>query len=319
MSDEINEEVTEEVVETEEVSTPEEDDRGEVEEVDQSEPSTEEPGWEPKYTYKVLDKDHEFDDFIKPIVNKDNYEHVRDLYEKAHGLDHVKSKKALLEEDVKRLSVTEQQLEAQNRSLGYMGSLIKARDYHTLFNELKIPEQDLMKYALDRVNYQSLPPEEKAEYDSNIESRQRLRALEMQNQQFQAQMQNNAVQARMAELDNSLSSSQMKGVINEFDARAGKPGAFKEEVIRRGQMAYHATGTDIPVAQAVQEVVRLFGTGQGTTAQGTENSAGMSAQKQTVPQGQKPVIPNIRSGGHSPARKLVTSIDGLKKLADSYN
>ena len=309
-----NEEVE---VEQEEVI---QDPREEPEEI-VHDPREEQPDeWTPDYSFKVMDKDHEFDDFIKPVVNKENYEQVRDLYEKAYGIDFVKTKKTELENEINGYKEKETVYNQQNQSLGYLGSLIKSKDYHSLFNELKIPDQEIMKYSLDRVNYQDLPPEQKQEYDSNIESKQRLRNLEMQNQQFQSQMQTNAVQARMAELDNHLTSGQMQSAVNEFDQRAGKPGSFREEVLKRGQMAYYSTGKDISVQEAAGEVARLYGFNTETQEnEGAGKAQQAPIQQQSVATSRKPTIPNVRSGGHSPARKLPTSIEDLKKAAAAYN
>jgi len=308
---------------TEGITPIESDPRENPEEVtDIIEPPPEEDDWKPDYKFKVMDKEHEFDEFIKPIVNKDNYEKVRDLYEKAYGIDFVKSKKSELENEVNQYKEIEQKYNQQNQSLGYLGSLIKNKDYHTLFNELKIPDQDVMKYSLDRVQYQDLPPEQKAEYDSNIEAKQRLRNLEMQNQQFQSQVQAQAAQARVAELDNYLSSGQMKELVDSFDQRAGRPGSFKEEVMRRGQLAYYTSGKDLSVKEATEEVVKLFGYGlnaQYGNQDGNSGNQQQQMQQQTANVGRKPTIPNVRSGGHSPARKLPTSIEDLKKAAAAFD
>jgi len=270
--------------------------------------------WNPDYTFKVMDEEKSFDDWIKPVVNKENYDQIKDLYEKAYGLDHVKAKNSQLKNDVTRLNESEQKLNQQNQSLAYIGSLIQNKDWHNFFTELKIPEQEVMKYALDRVNYQDLSPEQKQEYDGNIESRQRLRTLEQQNQQFQQQLQNQQIQARSSEIDSYLNSPQYSNVVQDFDNRAGQPGSFRNELIRRGQMAYQATGQDPTTKQLVDEVVKLYG---GQVNDGTVNPINQS-QQQNVVQTSKPVIPNLRSGGSSPARKLPRSIEDLKKAAAAF-
>lgn len=283
----------------------------------QEEEPQEEEEWQPDYKFKVLDKEHEFDEFIRPVVNQENYDKIRDLYEKAYGLDHVKQKKSALEKDVERYQEVESQYQKQNETLGYMGTLLKNKDYHTLFSQLKIPEQDVMKYALDRVSYNDLSAEEKQEYDRNIESRQRLANLELQNKQFQQQLATQSVQARADELNRHLASETMQSLVEEFDSRAGRPGAFRDEVIKRGQLAYYTTGKDIPVYEAAQEVVNLFG---GATQTATSNANAQATKVQQSHVGpKKPTIPNVKSGGHSPARKLPRSIDDLKKAAEAFN
>jgi len=279
-----------------------------------------EDDWQPNYTFKVMDQEREFDDFIKPVLTKDNYDQVKDLYEKAYGIDHVKTKNNTLKEENTRLSGIEQKYNGQNQSLGHLGSLIQSKDWHSFFSELKIPEQEVLKYALDRVNYQDLSPSEKQEYDGNIESRQKLRNLETQNLQLQQTFQQQQLQARSSELDNYLNADQYRDIVNHFDSRAGQPGAFRDEVIRRGQMSYYTYGKDVPTQQVVEEVVKLYGNHvQTQTSPGTENTQGFQPQQQNVASNTKPVIPNLRSGSGSPARKLPNSIDDIRKAIAAYN
>jgi len=285
--------------------------------VDEVIPLETEPEWKPDYTFKVKDTQHEFDDFIRPIVNKDNYDKIKDLYSKAYGLDEVKAAREKLEEENKNLSTVRNQFEKQNKSLGYLGSLIKGKDYHTLFNELKIPDQEILSYSLDRVKYQELSPEEKREYDGNIEIRQRQRTLEDQNRYLQSQIESQAVNTRMSEVDNLLRSGQINDIVKDFDTRVGRPGAFREEVVKRGQMAYYSTGKDISVNEAVNEVASLYGR-QLPGSDGGGSASSLTSQQYSQGNAPKKVIPNIRSGGASPARKLPTSIADLKKAADSF-
>ena len=315
MSDDLVEETVEEQVISEDLD-PREDPIEVSTEEPESEPVEE---WTPDYKVKVMDQEYEFDEFIKPVVNKDNYDQIKGLYEKAYGLDHVKQKKTALEEDNRRLAEIEANYQKQNQSLGYMGNLIKEKDYHTLFSQLKIPDQEVMKYALDRVNYNELPPEEKAAYDSNIESRQRLRALEAQNAQFQQQFQHQTVQARASELDQYLGSDQIKDIASRFDQANGNPGAFRQEVISRAKVIADTTGKDISVQEAVDNVARVYsGFMQGQVPAGQENPQGQQQAQPAVAQA-KPVIPSVKSGGSSPARKIPRTIDDLKAAAAAFD
>lgn len=284
-------------------------------------PATEPDAWSPDYTFKVMDDIKEFDDFIRPIVNKDNQDKIRDLYERAHGLEHIKTKNQALKDENSRFLEMQQRYNAQNQALGHLGNLIEKKDWNSFFKELRIPDQEVMKYALDRVNYQDLSPEDKQVYDTNVETRQRLYNLEQQNLAYQKSMQEQAVLAKNQEIDQLLMSGPTRDIVESFDARAGRQGAFKDEVIRRGQLAYQQTGQD-PTSQAViDEVVKLYGPGvpaQGNPG-GEVNTANTQTQQQIVSPTNKPVIPNVKSGGQSPTRKMPTSIEDLKKAAAAFD
>jgi hypothetical protein len=58
--------------------------------------------WKPSFKFKVKDKELEFDDFVKPIIKtKDLEQKFKDLYEKAHGLDEVKTSRETFKQQVK--------------------------------------------------------------------------------------------------------------------------------------------------------------------------------------------------------------------------
>ena len=274
------------------------------------EPETEEPvdDFVPNHKFKVMDEEHEFDDFMKPVVNRDNQERIRELYEKANGLDHVKTKYASLKE---QYGQTEQKYNQQSESLGYMGSLINEKNYDTLFNELKISDEDIMAHALKKIEYQNLPEEERQMHENAAANDQRVQNLEYENNIYKKQIYDNRTHDRVTELDRHLASDEVKSVMEEFDGRVGTPGAFRNEVIQRGKMAFMAEKQDISVQEAVGQVIGLYGNRPSPVEAAQTPS-------QTVVNRQRPVIPNVRSGGHSPARKYPTSIEDLKALQKQY-
>lgn len=270
-----------------------------------------EPEWTPDYKFKVMDKEYEIDEFLRPAVTKDTYEKVRDLYTKAYGLDHEKARAERYKSETDRLMPIEQQFVQQNKSLGYMGTLLEKKDYATLFKELNIPDDAVATYALDRMSYRELPPEKKQEYDRNLEDRQRLRMLELQNQDYSQQIQGTAVQARASDLDNHLSGP-IKSVVDAFDTRVGRQGAFRDEVIRRGQMAYYTQKKDVSVQEAADEVIRISGLSVQAPGQVQMSNTANVASQPT----QKAFIPNMKGSNMSPVRKQYSSVADLKKKYD---
>lgn len=264
--------------------------------------------WSPDYNFKVMDEEKEFDDFIKPIVNKENQAQIRELYEKAHGIDHVKTKYATLKEQNAEYA---QKYNAQSESLGYMGKLIDEKNYGTLFNELKISDEDIMNHALQKIEYQNLPPEEREAQDRATQDNQKLQNLEYENNLYKQQHYEDRTQTRVTDLNNYLASDEVKSVMEDFDTRSGKPGSFRNEVIQRGKMAFALDKRDISVADAVNEVMGLYGN------RPSQEQAPVT-QTQPVIHRQKPVIPNVRAGGHSPARKAPGNLEELRALSKQY-
>jgi hypothetical protein len=260
--------------------------------------------WAPDYKYKVLDQEYEIDEFLRPAVTKDTYKNIIDVMTKAKGFEHYKSKNERLAQENSTLKTTEEEFNRQNKLLGYMGTLMKEKEYETLFKELNIPDEALTTIALKKLQYQELPPEQRQEYDRNLLNNQRLRNLEMQNQEYQEKLVQQTVQQRHNEL-NSLLSGQMKEINDAFDAQAGRPGAFKEAVVRQGQLAYYTQKKDLSATEAAEEVLRLYGKPQASQVPSTTESVAPSA---------KPIIPNIRGGNQSVVKTQVKSIDDLNKI-----
>lgn len=278
--------------------------------------------YNPNLKFKYLDAkqnaklEKEFDEWIKPVIkDSDTEKKVRELYEKAYGLDHAKSsrEKVRTENETLRHENTE-----TKRALGVLSTFVQNDDMQSFFEALKIPEDKVMKWALNRIQYRELPPEKRAEYDNMRNVQQRAALLEEQNQRLTEQYQTHSVQTRMSELDRSLADPQVGTVAQEFDRRMGYEGAFKKAVVERGQYYWAIHQQDIPVGQAVNEVLQMIG-GMPQTAAPTSDIANQNASQGALGVSQtperKPVIPNIQGRGTSPARKIPRSIADLKKIS----
>ena len=95
-----------------------------------------------------------------------------------------------------------------------------------------------------------------------------------------------------------------------FDSKVGRPGAFREEVIKRGQM-YAAQGNDISVEQAVQEVTNLL-----RPVYGEVQTHANPQSPQVVAPNYKPTLPNVRSSGTSAIKRTPNTLADLHKLRD---
>src|SRR5688572_6863826 len=261
-----------------------------------SEPSK----YEPNFKFKVMDEEKEFDEFLRGVVKgKEEEEKLRDLYTKAHGLEANKKTLETYKEKVeKHYAPIENQYNQVMANLGYLDTMVQKKDYQSFFDTLKISKQDILKYALDLVKYEELPPEQKAQIDHQREVERNNAMLLSQQQSTQSQVQEYAVQVRTLQLNNELMKPEVTSFVQSFDTKAGKPGAFREQVIRHANLAYYQNQMDLPVEQAVKEVMALYGNLVAPQMQPPQQTPTPQAQQRP------PVIPNVQSSGNSPAKMM---------------
>ncbi len=267
------------------------------------------------FKYRGADKsdaEGQFDDIFKPLIkDADTEKKVRELYEKAHGLDFVKQDRDTLKQTHGELN---QNYESQSAALRTLGQFVKNKDFDSFFEALKIPNHDILNFALQLVQREKMSPEQRAQFDAQRAEQQRVVALQMQNAELTQQFQNLAVQTRESELDGTLRHPQIAGMISDFDQRAGRPGAFRDLVVQKGQHHFFTSGIDVPVGQVVGEVIQLLGLQPGQAAGNAAQPAPGGVQRGS--QG-KPVLPNVPGKGGSPAKSVPRSTDDLRKLGRS--
>lgn len=288
---------------TEEVSTaPEES--GATEQTTQVEQG-EAQAYMPSYKFKVKDKELEFDDFVRSAVkDKDTEAKLRDLYERAYGLEEVKNSRNTFEQKYKELDGKYSQV---SQSLKQLGGFLQENRMGDFFQALNIPKDKIIEYAIEELKYQELPPEQKQAIEYQRQLQAEYEMANQQNQTLQQQMQE-LVQAQVRqELTFELNKPEVVKVMQAFDARIGKLGAFESEVIRRGQYYEQFHQTSPPASQLVQEVLAFVGQSQAEQIATPEAVAAAQAQK--------PVIPTFKGGSQkSPTQKVPNSIDDLRKL-----
>lgn len=265
--------------------------------------------YNPNYKYSVKGYEREFPEWTRALVkDEDTEKRFRDLVAKADGVDFLKGESETLKAE------NQQMMGVMNQVNG----MLKSGDLPSFFEALNIPEEAVLKYALE-VAQRRQDPQAQARYqqDRQAQSAQSQRdaqyqQLAEQNQSLQSQFQQMATQTRTMELNTVLSSPDVASVARSFDERMGK-GAFHDEVVKRGIYYFHATGQDIPASQAAQEVMQLIGMQQPQQPQQLQQPF------QAGNQGSKPVIPNIQGSGASPTRKVPKSIADLKAMAQAVN
>ncbi len=270
--------------------------------------------YQPNYKYTALGKEQEFDEFVRnAVTNAEQEKRLREIYEKAHGMDSIKTR---FNETRGTLQSTRQELGGIKEHLKELGGFIGQKDYGSMLKFFKIPENDMLEWAMQYAQRQQMPPEERQLYDARDAAAQQVRELQKQNEYLMEQQRVSIANARQYELDNAMQDPNITGFSQAFDARAGQAGAFQMEVARRGALHYQVTGQDLPPSEAVKQTLLALGyTGGGSAQQNGAQQAPMQTQAQTVRKA--PTLPNISGKSSSPTKRAPKSLEEMRKLANS--
>lgn len=276
---------------------------------------SEPPAYTPNLKFKVYDKEHEFDEFVRGVIDSEDKEkRVRELYEKAYGLDMVKPKYKELRDRYQTVNTEFQELVGDIQRL--KGHYQKG-DFDTFFKTLGIPEEKVLNWLVQKVQYQQLPPEERAQLDAQRAAEQRAMAAEQQLAQYQEMTSQQQSQAKAHMLQLALERPEIKQFAQAFDAmglkdRTGQPLSFVDEVINRGELAWYTRQQDLTPEEAIREVMQLYA--HVTQSAQPALAAQVGGSQAPAPQQKPQVIPKVggRTGSPTPAKPK--SIEDLKKI-----
>jgi hypothetical protein len=250
-----------------------------------------------------MDKEHEVDEFLRSAIKDQKHEkRVHELYQKALGLDHVKPK----------YEQASQQLQMTRQGFAALQKAATEGNLDELLGFFKVPEEKLFQHVTKRLQYLEMPPEQRAELDRQRQQETRATQAELQLQQYQESFQQQVGQMRLSQLDTEISRPDIAEAAQEFDSRVGRPGAFRDEVIRRGKIAWDETRKDLPVSHAVKEVMQFLGYEESDSHPQGEPAAKIVNR---ALQKKLPTIPNLGTGGSSPVKKVMTSLADLRERA----
>lgn len=290
----------------------------------------------PDTKFRVLNSEKEFDDFIlSAIKNKDDEQRVRDLYERAYGIDHVKEDRQALRDENTTMRQELEEFGTVKTELQKVGHLLRNGDLDSFFEMHGLTEQQVVDHLLRKEKLQKNPA---ALQQYNMQRQQIAQGFDQQlsQQQMQEQMQqqqqfiaDQIVQQRNVELNMRLNAPDLAEQVRAYDARMGKDGAFSEAVKQHGAMHWHQTKQDLPVEQAVEYIARMagFSLGQGNYNQPTQTQVlpnqarGGQPASNTSQQSQQrvQVLPNVNGSGATAVRKIPRSIDDIRAIAQSMN
>lgn len=261
----------------------------------------------PDWKVKVLNEEREVDEFFRPLVkDPDTEKKVKEVFEKMYSMEHFKNKYEKTHQQYQEVLPKYQQYEQSVNALKkYWGT-----DKDMFFQALGVDQKDIYKWVAEKLQYQELPEDQKALYDNSREKSLEAMRLQEENQFYKQRMEQEAVQARTFQLDQSLAKPEVGSLQSRYDEIYG-PGAFRSEVINTGKQTFQMSGKDISPEEAIHMVMSKHKPMLDRLGSGSQ-----SVQQATIDN--KPVIPAIKAGSGSPAKKKIGSLDELRKLAAQY-
>lgn len=273
--------------------------------------------FQPNYKFKALDKEHEIPELLRTAIkDADSEKAVRELVLKAIGMDHIKPKYQEVRQKYEEVNTAHQNT---LKGIADLRADYQKGDMDSFFEKLNIPMEKILQYAVQKVQFKELPPEQQQQIEARRNAELRANQLEQQNSQLNEQTMAHAVEAKRWSLQMVMQRPDIQSFAEAYDKARGKPGSFQEVVIRTGESAYYTRQKDLSPDEAVKEAMELIGPVARAHAEVAAPQAPTNAAPQVVPNKPK-VIPNVQGkSSASPAKKAPMSTDDLRKhYRDKY-
>lgn len=267
------------------------------------------PAYSPNFKVTAYGKEYEIPEKFRSLIkDADSEKEIASIFNKYYAFDNVKEKN-------ENLKSTAEKFENLSTSINKLDKYLKNNDYDSFFDTLKISEEQIQQWMLQKLKMKDLPPEEQAVYNKKSEYQKMLYEKEQeadfyktQYESYQEQMRVREVSQVHSKLDQLIGEGTVSQIAKSFDAKQNRAGAFKEEVIKRAFLVEKTTGREMTPEEAVQEAVRLYGWNMQNQATPQET---VLAPKQST---SKPSLPTLQGKNSSPVTKKITSLDDLKKI-----
>lgn len=268
----------------------------------------------PNFKFKAMGQEKEIDDWARPLIKDAASEQkVRELYEKAHGLEPVKQK----------LHRTREQLTEVNENFGKQSSFIEesvayrnAGDFGKLFEYWKIDPVSVAKWLSREIemNDPNTPPNVKEAYRQSLDATRRNITLERENRSLESSHGESAVNTLSAELHSVMSQPDVAQTQAAIDARTGKPGSFYNMVVKHAIVSETRDGRVLSADQAVKEVMEEMGVFMEPKAPGAASATSKTGLPSANPSQRPASLPKAQSTGSVPMKKTIKSTDDLRNL-----
>lgn len=272
--------------------------------------ASEAQSWTPNYKVTSYDNEYEIPETFRQYINQENEKHFREVFERSFAFDTIKQK---YKDAHSKYREVNDKYDTVSKNLDRLSKFVQNGDFDSFFSSIQIPEQEVHKWVYNKLTLKDLPQEQQQLYTKNSEYQRELLSMQEKYEEMQSKMaefeeykSQQAIQARHNELDSVIYSPEYKSLAESYDAKVGKPGSFRNEVILRAAAVANTTGKDLSVQEAVQEFAKLVAWNQQNAGQ-----ASGVAQKANG----RPTIPSVSGKTSSPVAPQVKSIEDLKKLA----
>jgi hypothetical protein len=260
----------------------------------------------------VYGKEHDIDAIFHGIMtDAEKEKRIRELHEKAYGLDEVKNK-------YQRVRQRYEEVEPLTKKWNQLNGLMNQGDYHSFFKGLGISPEVIRTYSQQLAEYEQLTPEGKAAYDLGVNEHEQYLSLQQEMAELREQFAHSATQTRGQELDSELARPDVLAIVAKYDSAHGQ-GSFRNLVINTGESTWKTTGKDYGAGAVVNYLVGqlkpFLPQENGAVAQASsqiETVQGRPVVKQTSQA--KPSLPNIQGQTTSPTRRIPRSIEDLKRI-----
>lgn len=281
----------------------------ESQETQQSEEVVEEPeapSYEPNYTYTVRDEQREFDERIRDVIkDKDTEEYLRDLYTRADGLETYKEKFSKRESEYKELYEHAQALTGGYQKLQ---QLREKNDHRGLQKALGLSDDFVIEWGLALAEEGEMPEEQRMQIQKQREMEEKLQAYENRISQFESSVADNRVQEDLRQLQSLTMSNDVRPIAEAMSERGHD---FIETVVAMGQFEFQKTGVEPSIESVVRRVADQY---RYLVPQEQPQQQTIEQPKQTV---QQPTLPSVGGTNQATVDKPITSMEDLKRLADS--
>lgn len=278
-----------------------------------------EPEYTPDYSYKVAQKELEFDERLRSIIkDKDTEDYVRDLVTRAEGLDLVKQRLSEKDAHAKDLQSRYGEMETKygnyEKGINRLKDLAK-NDIHSFRRAWNISDEAIVKLANDIINETENPvlaQQRQAAFDNQVKSWQ----MEDQNLQTQSSYDQSVQQLHEMRMEIAMSKPDVEEFQKSLDALRGD-GFFEKKVKEYGTLAYHE-GKYIQPKEAINSVMEDYGVflkaqDEKRVSQQASKAPPSDGSPQVVHDA--PSIPNLGAGRTGSPVKEKPSWELLKKLA----
>lgn len=270
--------------------------------------------------FKVMDSEHEVPAYLKALMkDADSEKQVIELLEKAYGLEPVKTR---LGETRKERDHFKGEFGTIQKTIQDVRQTYQRGDIDAFLDKLSVPHERMLQWALEKVNYSQLSPEQKQILDERRDAQRKAWSEEQRAGSYEQKLQEQTRQAKTMLLEAGLARPDVGAFQQAYDAKVGKPGAFRDEIVAQGELAWIQSNgqVDLSPQQAIEQAMlkwRPFV--QTEAAPGTQASVPAQAGEQgskAAPQAKPSVIPNVPGRSQSPMKSGVRSVEDLKKLRD---